>query len=143
MRRLATALALVVTTASLVAAQAQIPLPNVRAPLILRLDGTLARDKATARAQGFTAVTLGFLDGGPADVRFLAADDARTIGGDHPLLGKDVLNAVQPFDPNFLLAGPQPIVDQVRTLPGGTRIRLEGLVDPGSRVYYLRSVHAR
>ncbi len=143
MGRLATALALLATTARLVVAQAQIPLPNARAPMILRLDGALAPDKATTRAQGFTAVTLGFLDGGPHDVRFLAADDARTIGGDHPLLGKDVLNAVEGFDPNFLLAGPKPIVDQMRTLPGGTHIRLEGLVELGSRVYYLRSVRTR
>jgi hypothetical protein len=118
------------------------PFPNVRAPLLLRLEGVLERTPAAAREYGFTVVALGFLGTEDDDRRWLGVTDARTFGGDQPLDGKDVLKAVAPFTPNLIVAGPRPMTDRVRSLPPGTRVVLEGLVDRAARTYYLRSVEA-
>jgi hypothetical protein len=114
------------------------PLPNVGPPLLLRLEGVFERPGAPAVEGAFTVVTVGFT--GRGDVRRLAVLRARTVGGDHPLDGKDVLALVAPFTPNFLVTGPAAMTDRVRDAPAGSRIVVEGLVSRGSRTYYLRDV---
>ena len=114
------------------------PAPNVGPPLILRLDGIIADSKEAAAGKGFAVESLAF--SGSATRRWLAVNDARTIGGDNYLDGKDVLNILAPFDPNLLLVGPPDLVARVRDIPAGTPFRLEGLVDTGGRTYLLRSV---
>ena len=47
---------------------------------------------------------------------------------------------VAPFEPNLLVAGTADVVADMRDAPPGTALRVEGLVEPGSRIYYLRSV---
>lgn len=136
--RWAASLALLLATVA--RAQPPPPLPSAGPLLILRLDGVLERTREPAAAVGsaFTVVSLQLL-GEPDDRRYLAVERARTVGGDHPLLGKDVLAALAPFDPNLLVAGSTELVQKLRALPPG-RVRLEGLVDRGSRVYQLREV---
>jgi hypothetical protein len=119
------------------------PLPQVGPPLILRLEGVLEPSRAATRGVGFTAASLGFRGADVGRQRWLAVTDARTVGGDHPLLGKDVLNAVAPFAPSFYVAGTPELVARVRDLPTGTPVRLEGLVSRGSRTYLLRLVEVR
>ena len=114
------------------------PAPNVGPPLILRLDGIIADSKEAAAGKGFAAESLAF--SGSETRRWLAVNDARTIGGDNYLDGKDVLNILAPFDPNLLVVGPPDLVARVRDTPAGTPLRLEGLVDTGGRTYLLRSV---
>ena len=135
-----TIVAALLVTASLALAQhvPPGPLPNVGPPLLLRLDGTIEESKEAARAKGFDVVSLGFLKGD--ERRWLAVTDVRTVGGDQPLFGKDVLAIVAPFDPNLLVAGADDLVRKVRDAPPGTALRIEGLVSRGSRVYQLRSV---
>jgi hypothetical protein len=70
----------------------------------------------------------------------MALIDARTVGGDQALFGKDVLAMVDPFEPNFFVTGAEDLVRQVRDAPPGAALRIEGLVSRGSRVYQLRSV---
>jgi hypothetical protein len=136
-----TAGCLLLLLAATAGAQTPPPLPNVGPPLMLRLEGSFAPTHAGARGAGFTVVSLGFLDGRPAD-RFLGVERARTVGGDQPLDGKDVLALVAPFEPNLLVAGPADVVHRLRTLPAGTSVQIEGLVERGSRTYYLREVRA-
>jgi hypothetical protein len=114
------------------------PSPNVGPPLILRLDGIIAESREGAVGKGFAIVSLAF--SGSETRRWLAAKDARTVGGDNYLDGKDVLNILAPFDPNLLVVGPADLVGRVRDAPAGTPLRIEGLVDTGGRTYLLRSV---
>jgi hypothetical protein len=131
---------LVLLLAPVAIAQVHPPLPNVGPPLILRLEGILQATRGAAERSGLTVVSFAFLDGARDGERFLGVESARTLGGDHPLDGKDVLAAVAPFDPNLLVAGPAGLVRTLRTLPAGASVRIEGLVDPGSRTYYLRDL---
>src|SRR5579875_1870952 len=114
-------------------------MPNVGPPLILRLDGMVAARRE--RLPGaFTVVSLGLLDGRREARRWLAVTEARTIGGDNALLGRDVLERVAPLDPNFLVVGPPVLLARLRKAPPGTRLRLEGLVSVMSRTWLLRDV---
>jgi hypothetical protein len=116
------------------------PLPSTEPPLILRLEGVLAPTEAEARAAGFATVALGFLgrDGGPT--RWLGVTQARTLSGDHPLDGKDVLAIVAPVKPNLLVTGPAAMVSELREAPSASTVAAEGLVSRGARTWYLRSV---
>jgi len=116
------------------------PLPNVGPPLLLRLDGVIEASADAARGKGFTVTSLGFL--GTDARRWLGVTDARTVGGDNALDGKDVLALVAPFTPNLLVAGPEELLRQLRDAPPGSHVRVEGLVDRGSRTYYLRRIES-
>lgn len=110
-------------------------------PLMLRLEGVIQPTREAAEhTGGFTVASLGFVDGKSAERRWLGVTAARTVEGDNPLEGKDVLDVVAPFQPNFLVAGSADLVADVRDVPPGTTLRIEGLVDGASRTYYLRRV---
>jgi hypothetical protein len=140
MRAAAVVLA-VVLAAGQAAAVVEPGMPNVGPPLILRLDGIVAAQRE--RLPGtFAVVSLGLL-GGRRDVRrWLAVTEARTIGGDNALLGRDVIERVAPLEPNFLVVGPPGLLAHLRKAPPGTRLRLEGLVSVMSRTWLLRDVRA-
>lgn len=114
------------------------PLPNVPRPLLLRLDGVVAGSRRPAEHKGFTAVSLAFVG---SDARqWIGVNEARTVGGDQPLDGKAVLEQVEPFTPNFLVAGSDDLITRLRNATPGTHVRIEGLVERGSRTYQLRRV---
>jgi hypothetical protein len=138
--RLLGVLALTILVARDGVAQLPPPLPNVGPPLILRLDGVWQPTRAAARAVGFTVASFAFLGDEQARTLWLGVTEARTVGGDNPVDGKDVLNAVAPFVPNLLIVGPKDLVARLRSAAPGTRLRIEGLVDRGSRTYYLRRI---
>ncbi len=119
------------------------PIVDVGPPLILQLDGVVARSRAAAREGGLLAASFGWLGGAPGETLWLGVDAARTTGGDHHLDGKDVLNAVAPFTPNLLVTGPPDLVAKLRDASPGTRLHVEGLVDRGARTYLLRRVVVR
>ena len=83
------------------------------------------------------------LGGEDPRTHYLGATDARTVGGDNVLNGKDVLQIVAPFSPNFLLTGPPAMLERISRLPPHSRVVLEGLVTRGGRTYYLRSVEVK
>ncbi len=113
---------------------------NIRAPILLRLEGQVAATRDAALKTGFTAVSLDLLGDDAHRSRWIGVTEARTLGGDQFVMGKDVLAAVAGFTPNLLVTGPPALVTALRDAPPGTPVRMEGLVDRGSRVYYLRSV---
>jgi hypothetical protein len=115
-------------------------LPVPTPPILLRLDGTIEPTPEAAAGKGFTVVSLGFPGRATDERRSLAAEDARTVGPDTALDGKDVLNMVAPVRPNLLVTGPKALVDQLLDAAPGTKVRTEGLVTRGSRTYHLRSV---
>ena len=109
--------------------------------LILRLNGVVEpTPEAASHTDGFAVVSLGFLGDGTPVHRWLGVDEARTVGGDNRLDGKDVLSIVEPFEPNLLVAGPADVVAALRDAPPGTALDIEGLVERDSRIYYLRRV---
>ena len=114
------------------------PFPNAGPPLLLRLVGVIETAQDRARGKGFTVVPIGFY--GSDARRWIGVEEARTFGGDQPLDGKDVLAIVAPFTPNFIVAGAESVVSRLRDAPAGSSVRVEGLVDLGSRTYLLRNV---
>jgi hypothetical protein len=108
------------------------PVPR---PLVLRLSGHFAHDRAAARAEGADAVSMR-LDG---EVRWFASERARTLG-DYPLDGRDVLALVAPMYPNLVLVGPKALRERLLDATIGEAVELEGLLDRGSRVLLLRDV---
>jgi len=129
-------LAFVATSAS--GGSLSIPTPNVGPPLLLRLEGIREPTRAAARQVGFTAVSYGFVGDGLR--LWLAVNDARTVGGDQPINGKDVLEAASPYTPSFLVAGDPGLVGALRGSAIGAPLVIEGLVIRGSRTYLLRHV---
>jgi hypothetical protein len=130
------ALATVLTVAPPSCSTAGPPFVDVRAPLLLRLEGIVTSSHEAARRVGFAATSLELLD--TATRRWIGVSDVRTLGGDQFLMGKDVLAALAPFDPNLLVAGPPDLAMHLGEAPIGSRVTIEGIVIRSSRVFYLR-----
>jgi hypothetical protein len=143
MRLTARLLSTVLLGVALTVSATELPLPRLGPALLLRLDGVLTTDRAAADKAGFTATSFQFLGHGADANRWLGVTDARTVGGDVPADGKDVLDAVAPFTPNFIGSGDEKQLKALLALPSGTAIRIEGLVDRGSRSFLLRSFEPR
>ena len=133
------ALALLAVAAAQARARSLGPFPGGPA-LLLKLEGVIQPTRAAAQRTGFTVTSLAFAGGSTDERRWLGVTKARTVGGDQPLDGKDVLAVVAPFTPNVLVVGPKDLVAQLRDAPPGTAVRIEGLVNRGSRTYFLRRV---
>lgn len=99
------------------------------------MEGTLGTERA--KVGGFTTVSLGF-HGQPADVRrWLGVEEVHPIG-DYGVLGKNVLDALAPFEPNLIVVGPPADAARLLAVPAGTSVTIEGLVDRASRTLFLR-----
>ncbi len=138
MARFSIVVVALLATATGAAAQRVPPFPAP--PLLLKLEGVIQPTKAAAERTGFTVTSLAFAGAPTGEQRWLGVTKARTVGGDQPLDGKDVLAVVAPFKPNFLVVGPKELVAQLHDAPPGTAVRIEGLVNRGSRTYFLRRV---
>jgi hypothetical protein len=109
-------------------------------PLILEIDGVIAADRDAAAKIGFTTASFGVL-GQPEDLRiWIGVNEARTVGRDTAVNGKDILDDMSAYQPNFLLAGSKAQVAQLTELPTGSAVRIQGAVDRGARTFLLRSV---
>ena len=134
-------LTIVVALMTTAATASDLPSGRFGPPLILRLKGVVEwKPEAASHTDGFAVASIGFLGDGAAAHRWLGVNDARTLGDNGPLEGKDVLESVVPFEPNLLVTGPANVVAKLRDAPPGTAIEIEGLVERDSRIYYLRSV---
>ena len=140
MARFSIAVVALLAMAAGAAAQRVPPFPATGPPLILKLEGVIQPTKAAAERTGFTVTSLAFAGAPTGEQRWLGVTKARTVGGDQPLDGKDVLAVVAPFKPNFLVVGPKELVAQLHDAPPGTAVRIEGLVNRGSHTYFLRRV---
>jgi hypothetical protein len=140
--RFAIALPLVLSTVLSAAGPArasEIPgIPRAQ-PLILRLEGRFASDRDAALANGRDVLSIRIADRD----RWLTVDRATTVSGDHPLNGRDVLNLLAPLQPNLIVVGAQSLRDRLTSAPDGEPVRLEGLVDRGSRTLLLRDVQVK
>src|SRR5437773_959222 len=122
------------------AAQRVPPFPASGPPLLLKLEGVIQPTRAAAERTGFTVTSLAFAGAPTGEQRWLGVTKARTVGGDQPLDGKDVLAVVAPFKPNFLVVGPKELVAQLRDAPPGTAVRIEGSGSRGAHTSSPRRV---
>ena len=113
-----------------------LPRLNVGPPLLLRLEGSFAPDRAHAVATGPDAVRMSIA----GHDRWFSARVARTVGGDQPVSGRAVLNALAPYQTSMRVVGSADLVRRFDDAPDGAPMSVEGLVDIGSRYYLLRSV---
>ncbi len=132
-RALAAALLVVCATIS---AAAEFPGRFRIEPLIVRLEGRFAADRAQAHAMSRDVVSMQIGDG----FRWLAVTSARTISHNSTLSGRAVLDRVAPLHPNFFVAGSQDLRRSLEDAADGVPIELEGLVDGASRTLLLRDV---
>ena len=108
-------------------------------PLILHLEGTMAADRRAAERLGFAAVSFGIKGQDPRLRCWLGVDVAYPLG-DYPVLGKDILEDVRMYDPNFFAVGTPDLVTKLMEVRPGSRVVLEALADRASRTFYLRHV---
>lgn len=138
--RLRFGLALALVLASPAGPHASVGVPPIRVrQLILHLEGTMAPDRATAAKLGFQAVSFGVKGQDPVLRLWLGVDKAYPLG-DYPVLGKDILENVRMYDPNFFVVGSRELVRRFLDLQPGSRVVLEALVDRGLRTFLLRHV---
>jgi len=112
------------------------PSVDVGPPLLLRLEGSFAPDREGATAGGADAVSMKVGD----RQRWFSAVTARTVGGDHALSGRAVLNLLAPLQPNLIVVGTDELRRRLEDAPDGTSVVVEGLVNRGSRMFLLREV---
>jgi len=130
-RALAILLLLAVTIA-----RADAPPGAPRQPIILRLEGHFTVDRATARVEGVDAIEIRV-----GDVeRWFAVDSARNMNAIGTVSGRAVLAALAPIQPTLTAVGDARLRHRLSDSPAGAAIRVEGLVDRGSRTYLLREV---
>jgi hypothetical protein len=122
--------------AAIAARAADLPRLKVGPPLQLRLEGAFAPDREHAVAEGPDAVRMSI---GEHD-RWFSARVARTVGGDQPVSGRAVLNALAPFGTSLRVVGSAELVRRFDDAPDGAPMSVEGLVDVDARYYLLRSV---
>jgi hypothetical protein len=108
----------------------------VNPPLVLRLEGRFAEDRARAHARGADAVSVRV---GGAE-RWFSAEKARTVGGDQALDGRSVLAMLAPIHPNLIAVGSRDLRERLAAAPAGTPVAVEGLVNRGSHTFLLRDV---
>jgi hypothetical protein len=138
--RLRFGLALALLLASPAGPHASVGVPPIRVrQLILHLEGTMASDRATAATLGFQAVSFGVKGQDPLLRLWLGVDKAYPLG-DYPVLGKDILENVRMYDPNFFVVGSRDLVQKFVDVQPGARVVVEALTDRGSRTFYLRHV---
>jgi hypothetical protein len=104
-------------------------------PLVLQLTGRFVPDRVHARAGGADALMIRVADRN----RWFAAVLARTTG-DAPVSGRTVLDALAPIEPNLIARGPEDLANRLGDARDGATVRMEGIVDRGSRTYLLRTV---
>jgi hypothetical protein len=109
--------------------------PVIPQPIVLRLTGRMALDRAAARAERPDVVGLRLGD----DTRWLAVDQAVTVH-DHPLSGRAVLDILAPFQSSVIAVGAKELRERLAMAPAGARVSVEGLLDRGSRTLLLREV---
>ena len=107
--------------------------------VVWRMRGTLVADKQSANDVGWTGVSIGFTGQADNKVRWLGAVHAEIFGGD-TFDAWSYVNKVAHYTPTFTVAGPPDLASQLLALPDGSRVALEGVLDPGARILLLDAV---
>jgi hypothetical protein len=100
--------------------------------VVWRMRGTLVADQKTANEMGWTGVSLGFTGDAASRTRWFGAVHAETFGGD-TYDAWSYVNDVSHYEPTFIIAGPPELAAKLLAMPSGTRVALEGVLDPRAR----------
>src|SRR5262249_55006499 len=100
--------------------------------IVWSMKGTLVANKEKANDAGWTGVSLGFTGQNDNKVRWMGAVHASIFGGD-TFDAWSYINKVSHYDPTFLVVGPPDLAKKLMALPDGSRVHLEGVLDPRSR----------
>lgn len=104
--------------------------------VVWRMRGTLVADRKTANGMGWTGVTIGFTGAAAGSSRWFGAVHAELFGGD-TFDAWNYVNNVSHYNPTFTVVGPPTLASQLQSLPNGTRVALEGVLDPRARTLLL------
>jgi len=107
--------------------------------IVWSMKGTLVANKEKANDAGWTGVSLGFTGQNDNKVRWMGAVHASIFGGD-TFDAWSYINKVSHYDPTFLVVGPPDLAKKLMALPDGSRVHLEGVLDPRSRNLLLDAV---
>ncbi len=107
--------------------------------LVWGMKGTLVANKQAANDTGWTGVSLGFTGQNDNKVRWMGAVHASIFGGD-TFDAWSYVNKVSHYEPTFLVVGPPDLAKKLMALPDGSRVALEGVLDPRSRNLLLDAV---
>jgi hypothetical protein len=132
-------LVLLIALAVPAVARAQAGMEDLSKPQLFTIEGVLAPDQAAADKVGYDPLSIGFQGGGGAAQRWIGVVGARALGGDS-FRGKQVIEALLPKSPNLLVAGPAEIVSKLQTAPNGSRVLIQGILEPPTRNYMLDKV---
>jgi hypothetical protein len=108
-------------------------------PVVWRMRGTLVADQKTASDMGFSAISLGFTGQADTKTRWFGAVHAEMLGGD-TFDAWSYVNGVSHYNPTFTIVGPPDMAAKLLAMPNGTRVALEGILDPRARNLMLDAI---
>ena len=86
--------------------------------------------------------SIGFAGGPPDKLVWVGVVKAQSWDGDD-FAGKDMLTRVQGFTPTMNAAGKPALLTKIQQAPVGSRIKVEGIFDVGSRSYLVGMVQVQ
>jgi hypothetical protein len=101
-------------------------------PVVWRMRGTVVADEKTANDMGWTGISLGFTGKDDSTMRWFGAVHAEIFGGD-TFDAWSYINNVSHYNPTIIIAGPPNLSSKLFAMPNGTRVALEGVLDPLAR----------
>jgi hypothetical protein len=124
-------LSLLVLAGLVLPALTQAQAPDFTGTVLVSIKGTLEPDEKTANDVGWGGISLGFTGGDVSKTRWLGVVYATTFGGDSFVAKTAVFDAH--YNPTLIVAGPPGLVTKLLAIPDGSRVKLEGAVELGSR----------
>ena len=106
---------------------------------VLTIHGTVAADEKAAQKISYDAVAMGF-SGAPADALTWIGVVAATAADGDAFEGRNILAALDGYTPNLLASGKADLIAKIRNAPSGSRLVINGVLDPTSRSFLLTSV---
>ena len=110
---------------------------DVSKPQLFTIEAVVTADQATAEKVGYDSLSVAFPGGGKR--RWLGVVGARSLGGD-AFQGKETVEGLQLKDPNLLASGPSELVAKLQDAPDGSRVVVQGILEPPTRNYMLGKV---
>lgn len=107
--------------------------------VVWRMRGTLAANEQSANDIGYDGVSIGFTGQADTKVRWLGVVHAEIFGGD-TFDAQSYVDRVSHYNPTFRVVGPPGLASQLLALPDGSRVALEGVLDPRARTLMLDAV---
>jgi hypothetical protein len=112
---------------------------SVGQPQLFTIEAILAPDQATADKVGYDPLSIGFQGASDAGVRWIGVVAARSLDGDS-FQGKQVVENLLGNSPNLLVDSSAEIISKLRAAKNGSRIVLQGILSPPTRIYMLDKV---